>query len=479
MRIRHCSIYVFLLLGLQVVASGQDQSTQPPDQGKDETRSAPAGAVSGILGLDTQSSANDTSSSDMPHLPAVLGGQGSSLAFLPEMERSNYLRAGINVGAAYDDNALLGLGGAQVGNETYSVFPNIAIDQTTSRTRWSLAYGGGLSVNQRLSSRNQGSHDLNFDSQFRLSPHVNFRAAEDFSLTAGIFGTNSGLGFQPGVAGSNGILITPLANTRSSQTVVETNYHFALRDVVGASGSFFDLHYSNVSTGQGSLANTRTAGGSAFWLHELFHRDWGGINYRFQRMTFDPNGVTTVHTFSIVNTIAFSKAFTISAFIGPEYYDNHGVMAFGPNAGEFTTSNGWSVAGGVEGGWKERRTSVTGEYSRQISTGGGILGAVQLQAVHAAFRRELFSGWSATLGVGYGSNGALTLATSNTATSIRTTSFSASLERNIGRSWGLQMGYFHDLQSQSGSSIPSQNFDATRNRYSATLSYRWTKALGR
>ena len=50
-----------------------------------------------------------------------------------------------------------------------------------------FGYAAGLTVNQRLSSRNQGSHDLNFDSQFRLSPHVSLRIAEEFSLTSGFF----------------------------------------------------------------------------------------------------------------------------------------------------------------------------------------------------------------------------------------------------------------------------------------------------
>jgi hypothetical protein len=394
------------------------------------------------------------------------------------MERSNYLRGGLNVGAAYDDNAFLGSDG-QVGSTTFSVFPNIAIDQSTSRMRWSLGYGAGLTVNQRLSNRNQGSHNLNFDSEFRLSPHVNLRAAEDFSLTTGMFGASAGSAFQPGSGGANGTLITPLANQRSSATVVETNYHFALKDIVGASGSFYDLHYSDVATGAGTLVDTRTAAGSAFWLHELFRRDWAGFSYRFQRLTFDPSGETRVHTFAVMNTLTLSKAFTVSAFIGPEYSDNHGVAASGPDAGQVSNFTNWSMAAGVEGGWQDSRTSVTAGYSRRISDGGGILGAARLQNIHAAVRRELIPGWAATLGVTHGSNGSLTLISSTSAASIKTTSVGASLERNIGRSLGFQIGYFHDFQNQSGSIEPSQNFDTNRNRFSVTLSYQWARPLGR
>jgi hypothetical protein len=476
MSIRCCAILV-VLIGLAMLAVGQNPpTTQSTAEETSATRSVPAGAISGIGGVDAQS--EDESSEDLPQIPAMLGGRGSSLAFGPEMERSNYLRGGVNVGAGYDDNALLGYG-PQVGNTTFSVFPNIAIEQSTSRTRWSLGYRGGLTVNQRLSSRDQGSHDLNFDSEFRLSPHVNLRAAEDFSLTAGIFGTNTASAFQPGPGGSNGTLITPLANQRSSATVVETNYHFALKDIVGASGSLYDLHYSDVTTGAGSLVDTRAAGGAGFWLHELFRGDWAGISYRFQRLTFDPSAETRVHSFAVVNTLNVSKTFTVSAFIGPEYSDNNGIAATGASAGQVSNFSGWSMAGGVEGGWQKERTSVTAGYSRQVSNGGGILGAVRLQDIHAAVRRELMPGWAATLGVIRGSNQGLTLISTTSAASIKATSVGASLERNIGRSLGFQIGYFHDFQNQSGSSIPAQNFDANRNRFSVTLSYQWAKALGR
>jgi len=478
MSIGYCSILGLLLIGLQTFVMGQDQSAQQPADDSSTTRSAPAPAPAlyGIMGLDTESEGQ--AGEDLPQIPVFLGGQGTPLAFTTEMERSNYLRGGINVSEGYNDNALLTPAG-QGGNTTFSVFPNIALVESSARMRWSLAYGAGLTVNQRLSSQDQGSHNLRFDSQFRLSPHVNLHAAENFSLISGIFGATAGSDFQPGTGGSNGTLITPLANQKSSQTVVETNYHFALKDVVGASGSFYDLHYSDVSTGPGTLTNTRTAAGSGFWLHELFHGDWAGISYRFQRMTYDPSGETRVHTFSVTDTLSISKAFHVSAFIGPEYSDNQGIAATGPDAGQVTSFGDWGVSGGVEGGWQSARTSVTAGYSKHVSDGSGILGAVRLQSARAAMRRELFPDWAANLLVSYGSNQALTLVTATTATSIKTTSVGASLERNVGKSLGFQIGYFHDFQDQSSSADPTQNYNVDRNRFLVTLSYQWAKPLGR
>jgi hypothetical protein len=394
------------------------------------------------------------------------------------LKRSNYLRGGINIGEAYNDNALL-TPTEQVGNTTFSVFPNIAVAESTPRMRWSFAYAAGLTVNQRLSDQDSGSHDVTFDSLFRLTPHVSLHAAENFSLISGIFGASSGSDFLPGTGGANGTLITPLANERSSQTVVETDYRFAPRALVGVSGSFYGLHYSDEATGASSLGNTQTAAGSAFWLHELFHGNWGGISYRFQRITYDPNGETIVHTFSVADTLRISRGLHISGFIGPQYSENQGVAATGPEAGQNTSFRGWGVAGDLEGGWQSARTSVTAGYSKQISDGAGVLGAVGLQSAHATIRRQILRFWAANVTALYGNNDAVTLALTSTATSIKTTSVGASLERNLGKSLSFQFGYFHDVQDLSGSAVLPQNNNADRNRYMITLSYQWAKALGR
>ncbi len=95
------------------------------------------------------------------------------------------------MGAAYDDNPLLASSGAE-SNTSESIFPNISIEESSSRIRWTLGYAGGLTMNQKITSENQGSQNLNFDSQYRLSPHVNLRIAENFSLTTGFFDAGNG-----------------------------------------------------------------------------------------------------------------------------------------------------------------------------------------------------------------------------------------------------------------------------------------------
>ena len=471
MSIRRCLILGWMVAGLQVLSAGQNPPPQnPPVQSPSDNgnRQAPAAALSAVAGMQSEGGTEDASS-DLPRIPALLGGAGISAAFLSELERSNYLRAGVNVGTAYDDNPFLASSGA-TSNTSVSIFPNISIEETSSRIRWKLGYAGGLTINENLTNQNQEAQNLNFDSQYRLSPHVNLRVAENFSMTTGFFDSGNGAGVI-GSGGPNASLIAPLSTQRSSMTTVETNYHFALNDLIGASGSFYDLHFTNVPAGT-QLTDSQTATGSAFWLHRIFHGDWGGASYGFQRITFSPSGETRVNSFLAVNTLSLSNRFTLTGFVGPQYLENQILVL---SAQQVTQSNNWSVAGGIEGGWANQRTSVTAGFSRNISDGGGLLGAVRLQNVHGTFRRELVPGWAATVTASYGTNQSLIVPSPTSASSINLTSAGVSLERNVGKSVGLRLGYTHDFQEQFG--VPG-NPDASRNRFFVTLSYQWAKPLG-
>ncbi len=488
-----------MVAGFGVLAAGQNQSaqnqptqnlpaqSQPPQPSSsvensidNGVRTAPATALSSLAGLQSGVDSEDTSK-NLPQIPALLGGSGISPEFLSELERSNYLRGGVNVGATYDDNPLLAPSGQQLSNTSETIFPNISIEQTSSRARWYLGYAGGLTVNQKITGQDEGSHNLNFNSQYRLSPHVNLRVAENFSLTTGFFDAGTGAEVS-GVGAPNTSLITPLATQRSSLTTVETNYHFALNDLVGASGSFYDLHFSNPpATGFAGtpplITDSETATGSTFWLHHVFRGDWAGASYRFDRMTFDSNGEETlVHSVFAINTLDLSHRFTLTGFVGPQYSENQGLPAI---AQPSTPASDWSVAGGAEGGWRNERTSLSAGYSRTVSDGGGLLGPVRLQNIYGTVRREFVPRWTVALTANHGTNQSLILPSPTGASSINLTSAGVSLERNVAKSVGFRMGYAHDFQQEYGLAAPSPStLDAHRNRFFVTLSYQWAKPLG-
>jgi hypothetical protein len=106
------------------------------------------------------------------------------------------------------------------------------------------------------------------------------------------------------------------------------------------------------------------------------------------------------------------------------------------------------------------------------------LGSVRLQTVHGTFRRKLTPGWSAALTASHGTNQSLTVPFVTSASSVNLTSAGISVERNVGKSVGLRMGYSHDFQEQFGVPGSVQTLDAHRNRFFVTLSYQWAKPLG-
>src|SRR5215469_5312301 len=71
----------------------------------------------------------------------------SSLAFSPELERSNYVNAGVDLETRFDDNAL-NTTSARMSNLQYSFMGSIALDQSRARLRWQLEYEGGELLNQ-------------------------------------------------------------------------------------------------------------------------------------------------------------------------------------------------------------------------------------------------------------------------------------------------------------------------------------------
>jgi hypothetical protein len=451
----------------------QNSTAEPAD----EVRVAPAAAISGRVGFAGTDSGDDTNS-ELPQIPPLLGGQGMNLAFTGEKERSNYLRGGINVGAAYDDNPLL-LPSNAVSNASETVFPNLSIEEATSRTHWTLGYAGGLTVNQRFTNQDQGAQDLTFDSQYRLTQHINLRVAESYLMTTGVFDSGAG-GVEQGEAGTlNASLLAPLASQRSSQTTVETNYHYALNDLVGASGSFLDLRFGDLPAGE-QLSNQQMAATAGFWLHRFFTGNWGGASYRFERITFDPNGETLVHDFMAVDAMQISKQFSVNGFVGPEYTIT---QPMGSETGTAASqTNQWSVTAGAAASWQNAKTSLTGGYSRTVTDGAGVLGAVRSQTIHAGLRREFVHAWSADITVNRGTNDSLSVPFAGGISSVNLTSAGGGIERSLGKGLGLHFSYDHDFQQElttNGSTGPTPAWvNANRNRFAVMFSYQWSKPLG-
>jgi hypothetical protein len=419
-------------------------------------------------------------------VPAPVSSSGASLAFTSEQARTNYLRGGIGLRASYDDNTLNSASNT-VGDLGYAVMPHIAWDRSTPRLHWIFDYAAGLTVNQRLTERNQGSHDLGVDFQYRLSPHVDLHLTDRFSLTTGFFNQLQGNLDEPTpgvVQQPNQAVITPLAKRRGNSTTAGVNYQFGAGSIVGATGSFYDFHFSNIPQGSANLLDTRNVAAEGFYTHRLTPKNWMGLTYRFQQFTFQSGtDQTVVHTLLYFHTIYLQPRTQLSVFAGPEYsnLDTSSVttvvqLPFVYIVSVPVTQKRWSATGGASYSWQGEHTSVRVDFVRKVSDGGGLLSTVRLNSVTGALRRQLTRSWIAAFGAGYAKSDSLG-GSFSTADSLKSASGSIAIERQLGTHVGLQLGYARDYQQPY--TTTSTTNEINHNRGWVSLSYDFSRLLGR
>jgi hypothetical protein len=405
-------------------------------------------------------------------MPAPISGEGYAMGFASET-RANYLHGGLVFGSTYDDGATIGANGKPMSDESYSLWPTISLDQTHSRLHWDLSYSPGFTFYQRTSARNEADQNFAVDSKYRLSPHVTLSLRDSFQKTSNVLNQpNSDLS-QP-VSGAtfvpNNSVIAPVADMLRNTANATLTYQFSTNGMIGGSGSFTNLHYPNQAQVPG-LYDSSSKGGSAFYNHRLSKMHYVGATYQYQRFLAYPTlgqSETRAHSVFVFYTLYLKPTFSISVFGGPQHSDTEqfGVPAL----------KAWSPAGGASLGWQGRVTSFAVSFSRAISDGGGLTGAVHSNSANGSLRRQFTRSLSASMGASYASNVVLdALPLFNTGGHM--ISGSASVQRQIGEHLNLQLQYMRLHQSYSDIAVLSSAPD--RNRESITLSYQFARSLGR
>ena len=119
--------------------------------------------------------------------------------------------------------------------------------------------------------------------------------------------------------------------------------------------------------------------------------------------------------------------------------------------------------------WQKSRTSAHVSYIRQASDGGGLFSAVTNETVQAGIRQALTDRQQVTLTFTYGGNE--TLAPGVT---LRGYSGQAEYTRRLAAGLHGGIGYRFDRQGVDGTNTP-----ARANRFWVSLSYEFSKPLGR
>ena len=424
--------------------------------------------------------ANNSDNNDSRMLtPPPVSGQSYPTSFSGG-ERSNYLRAGLAFTSAYTDNALGSVNGQPVSDVSYSVAPFVALDETTSRLHWVLTYAPGFTFYQRTSSRNETDQNASIDLQYRLSPHVTFSARDGFQKSSNVF-NQPNLAAAAAVSGGtqepNVSVIAPIADHLSNSGNVGLNYQFAANGMVGASGTFSNLHYPNQAQVPG-LFDSSTQGGSAFYSHRVSKMHYLGATYQYQRLVSYPTAgqnETQTHALFLFYTLYATSSFSLSFFGGPQHSDTV-QPPLPPLQVQLPAARAWTPAAGGSMSWQGRLTNVALSYSHIISGGGGLSGAVKMDSASASIRQQIARRLSGSIAGGYAQNDVLGSALAG-ATNGHTASGTASLQQDFGQHVSVQLGYTRLHQDYSGVAVLAAT--PNTNREFVSISYQISRPLGR
>jgi len=464
-----------------------------PVWSQDEPRTVPATAATGPV-----SDVPSTDDTGRMLTPPPVNGQ-SYPAVPTSEERSNYLRGGVAFTTAYTDNAVgavtppnctqptpSGSCEAQpVSDVSYSVAPFIALDEATPRLHLALTYAPGFTFYQRETSLNEADQNASIDLEYRLSPHVTFSARDGFQKSSNVF-NQPDLASAAAVTGSteaaNFSVIAPIADRLSNSGDAGITYQFAANSMVGASGTFTNLHYPNQAEVPG-LFDSGSQSGSAFYSLRIARRHYVGAVYQYQRLLSYPvpgTNETQTNAVLVFYTVYLRPRFSISFFGGPQYADIGtqwppttctNIVGTCPTPG----SRSWNPAAGGSLGWQGHLSSVAVSYVHLISSGSGLIGAVRMDNASASLRQQLTRRLSASVGGGYTQNDVLD-APPTVSSNGHTILGTAGLQQQFGQHLNLQLGYTRLHQDYASVAVLAT---PNTNREFVSISYQFAKALGR
>jgi hypothetical protein len=411
--------------------------------------------------------------------PPPVSGQSFPISTTSE-ERSNYLRGGLAFTSAYTDNAVGSVAGHPVSDVSYSVAPFIALDETTPRLHVVSTYAPGFTFYQRESGLNEQDQNASINLQYRLSPHVTLSARDGFQKSSSVF-NQPDLAAAGAVSGStqegNFSVIAPIADRLSNSGNVGIAAQFAANEMVGASGTFTNLHYPNQAEVPG-LFDSGSQAGSVFYALRASKLHYLGFTYQYQRLLSYPTAgqnETQTQAIFFFYTLYASSRLSFSAFGGPQYA-NIGPQFLQTGSTPSPGSHSWNPAAGGSLNWQARRSSFAMSYTHVISSGGGLIGAVKTDAANASFRQQLSRALSASVTGGYAQNdilGAANLASENG----HTVSGSAIVQQQFRQHVTLTVGYTRLHQDYSTVAVIAAT--PNTNREFVSISYQFSRPLGR
>jgi hypothetical protein len=343
-----------------------------------------------------------------------------------------------------------------------------------------LTYAPGFTFYRRESSLNQADQNASIDFQYRLGPQVTISARDGFQKTSNVFNQpdlTSAATVSGGAQDANFSVIAPIANSLRNAGNVGITDQFAINSMVGASGTFSNLHYPN-STQVPGLFDSSSQGGAAFYSRRISQIYYVGGTYEYQRLvSYLPSGLNQTHTDAVLGflSIAPTPHFWVSLMGGPQYANTIQPAALSSTM-QYVSSRTWTPAAGASLSWQGHLTNVAASYLKAVSGGGGLVGAVRLNSASVSVRQQITRSFSGAVIGQYAQNDVLgsLLPGANSGHSLVGM---ASLQQQFGPHVRVELGYTRLHQSYNDIAVISAA--PNTNREFVAISYQFSKAVGK
>lgn len=385
------------------------------------------------------------------NVPVVASGQMPSSTPTANAELANTYRIGITAGTHFDDNALVGAAPRQwdVG---YMLSPLIEFTETRPRLQWTVSYAPGVQISQNLRYRRLFSQRLDGAFDWLVSPHGLLNFQQYYLVSTNPFAQLGNPSVSPGptIAPNEGPFIPSI---RTALTLTNALYSYRLTEHTSFGiGGNFALSQFDSTPRKGAttaLINSQRAAGQAYFNHQFSARESLGFQYGVQVLKFPHfDARTTTHTIFVFDQIGISAHSSLSIYGGPQYSDTFNQVEL--NLGFFiitipVKAKQWSGAGGVIYSWRGDRFGATLDFTRGVSDGGGLVGAVELTSGRANLSWRLSQHW--TIGSTLEGSSNTLLATQNNQGLLRY-SARAQVTQTLARN--LSMDWFYERLNQTG-----------------------------
>jgi len=392
--------------------------------------------------------------------------------------RSNYLTGSIGANAGYNDNILPGANARPVSDESYWIYPAIALSKSTGRHKVGLQYSPSFSFYQNTTALDAVNQAASLTFQDRLSPHLTLSIQDYFLRTNDVFG-----GSYPFAAGNlTGTtqapvpaLIAPYIEQMSDTASGSVDYQFGRNSMIGGGASYSTFSFPNPAAAAG-LSNSDGEGGSVFYSRRFSGKNYGGLSYDYARdvVTDAPYAPfnTQVHSILPFYSIYFNPKSSFSISVGIQHIDIAQLQTQSYDA--------WSTAGSASVGWQGTRGSFALSYLHSINTGEGFYEALVSDSVSASSGWKLSPTWNGGFEVSYVNSSPVT-----TRVGILNYEYEggnaftlgASLSHSMGEHLSVACGY--DRLQENYPGIPFIVKNPNSDLVFVTFSYQFRKSLGR